>query len=272
MNNLFKSVLCLLTTFSVSSSGFCSGSNNFGIGLLLGTAKSKISSEYINKLNKYLHNAFIQGVYSESQDYEKYLTIKNNPVLEKSDFRFDTGVIAFYQRNFNDTFFTRIGAFGNFTVAKNTSSIEVLNENISDKLRLQYINLKANLELKHSFDVGGQLLVGFNIAKTVSFVIGGELGYTKGEVRGNMTANDVKFFDDEPYSFGSFFGGVVGGIEFNVKNVIIGVHGFFNSIKLSEDEFKNTSTTKTGESKTNKDTSVARLNNIGARLMIAYKF
>lgn len=272
MNNINKSVLCLLTAFSVSSSGFCSGSNNFGIGLLLGTAKSKISSEYINKLNKYLHNAFIQGAYSESQDYEKYFTIKNNPVSEKSDFRFDTGIIAFYQYNFNDTFFTRIGAFGNFTVANNKFS--VFNLTVSST-KLQDLNLDCNL--KHSFDLGGQLLVGFNLAKQFSIVIGGELGYTKGQLDLNVTDNNKKILDNKTlYSFGSLFYGIVGGVEFNFKNVVIGVHGFLHSIKLNDSDFKfkdeNGNTTKTNENKKNKDTNPLKLKNVGVRLMIAYKF
>ena len=279
MNNLLKSFLCLLTTVSISSSDFCNVSNNFGIGLLLGTAKSKIKISKINELNQYCHEDFIKVLYYElqksgMQDYEKYITIKNNPVSEKSDFRFDTGVIAFYQRNFNDTFFTRIGAFGNFTVANNTSSSEILNESISDKLRSQDINLKCNFELKHSFDVGGQLLLGFNLAKQFSIVFGGELGYTRGEARANITANDVEVRKSELLSFGSLFYGVVGGIEFNFKNVIVGVHGFLHTINLKDSNFKPNDRDYKNENnnKTNEYMNLAKLNNIGVRLMIAYKF
>ena len=104
MNKFFKSISCLLTMFVVSTSGFFSGSNSFGLWLLLGTSKSKISN--INELKRKYNNT---GIYDYLNTYLKIIApdiIKNNnPFSEKSDFRFDTGGTVFYQRNFNDTFF-----------------------------------------------------------------------------------------------------------------------------------------------------------------------
>lgn len=71
--------------------------------------------------------------------------------------------------------------------------------------------------------------------------------------------------------FGSLFYGVVGGIEFNFKNVVIGLHGFLHSMKLKESNFKGKNDKDTN-TKTNKDQTLFKLNNIGVRLMIAYKF
>lgn len=181
-----KILLCLLIILAVSSSGFCGGSNNFGIGLLLGTSKSKIlnineiKQEYnADKKNgedykNYFINGFkqslaSQGIILDEQDID--ITIgKDNPFSEKSDFTFDTGVILFDQYNFNDTFFVRVGAFGNFTVAKNTFSFIKEAMSIKFKDNQDWLaNINYDLSLKHSFNVGGQLLVGCNIVKVLSF-------------------------------------------------------------------------------------------------------
>ena len=277
MNNLFKNVLWLLTTLAVSPSGFCNGSSNtFGIGLLLGTTKSKID---INGINKDDSNAFVQNLKSGLQQINNVslqdltIKIKNNPPSEKSDFRFDTGVVAFYQHNFNDIFFTRIGAFGNFTVAKNTLSI--LNETISlSSSELGNYKLNTDVSFKHLFDVGGQLLVGFNMTKLFSFVIGGEFGYTKGELKLNATINDKNILNNNTAcSFGALFGGVVCGVEFNFKNFVVGVHGFLHSLKIKDSNFKfKDKNGKTFTEMTNNTNSSKKSSSIGVRLMVAYKF
>ena len=91
-----------------------------------------------------------------------------------------------------------------------------------------------------------------------------------------MTGNSNKIIDNKTLcSFGSLFGGVVGGVEFNFKNVIVGVHGFLHTMNLKDSDFKfkdeNGNTIKENEGKTNKNTESVKLNSIGVRLMVAYK-
>ncbi len=65
--------MCGLTILIVSSSVFCSESNEFGIGLLLGTSKSKISN--INEIKPEYNNEYI--------DIIKCLNTEFNGVLQE---------------------------------------------------------------------------------------------------------------------------------------------------------------------------------------------
>ena len=244
-----------------------SASSGFGIGLLAGTSKTKITN--INDFKK-LYDSWKEAIYEQIRNKlpstmrDRVSTfLKQNPFTEKSGFSFDVGATIFYQIGIKN-FFIRPGIVCNFPVANNDFSPFKL----SVTETVNNITETIDIPLIHSFDIGGQLLLGFTVAKIFSLVLGGEVGYTKWKLNGRYSINldgIKKHKEETAESYGKVFWRGIIGCEFNIGNIIIGLHAFAGPIKLSG--------SKTSSKENSNDSPDAfKLINGGARLMLAYKF
>ncbi len=255
MKKLLYSLVVLVLSCNTNS---YSASSGFGIGLLAGTSKTKITNT-----NDYKKLYETMKLYLQDKLYQQYkLAISSNPFNEKSGFSFDLGAIVFYQIAMKN-FFIRPGIVCNFPIANNDFS--PFKFNVTETVN----NITGTIDapLIHSFDIGGQLLLGFTVAKIFSLVLGGEVGYTKWKLNGRYSVNikEVKYKEEIRESYGKVFWRGIIGCEFNIGNIILGLHAFAGPVKLSD------STTNSKEN-SNNNPDTLKLINGGARLMLAYKF
>lgn len=266
MKKLLYSLVVLVLSCNTNS---YSASSGFGIGLLAGTSKTKITNiskfKKLSDDNNKIYNYIIRYMLPHVQD-TFFFSSSPNPFTEKSGLSFDLGATMFYQIGIKN-FFIRPGIVCNFPVANNDFSPFKL----SVTETVNNITETIDIPLIHSFDIGGQLLLGFTVAKIFSLVLGGEVGYTKWKLNGRYSINldgIKKHKEETAESYGKVFWRGIIGCEFNIGNVILGVHAFAGpiNIKLSEDS--------TTSSKTNSNNIPDKLKliNGGARLMLAYKF
>ena len=199
-----------------------------------------------------------------------------------SKWSFDIGANVFYQYRIYD-WFVRAGVFGNFPVANKTVS---LMEN-TDKTNNSNDKTKSsdnNLSLEHSFDVGVQILGGYNISQNLSAVFGVEFGYTKWilnnldklaskySLENSILKNWIKSSDEYNKSLediglsskekklGKWFWRGVVGLEYNISNFIIALQAYFGpGIKLMKQSNKT-------------DFGDVTVSNMGLRLNLAFKF
>ena len=215
--------------------------------------------------------------------------IASNTFKDVSKWSFDLGVNLFYQHRIFD-WFIRAGLFANFPVVnRNISLVANSNKNNEDSKDKKSSN--NDLSLTHSFDIGLQLLFGYNITQSFALVFGGEVGYSKyklnnlNQLSSGYDINNDKLVDwlaagsskeevlkeynntlknyglsDKEKSFNKWFWRFVAGCEFNFGKCIVGLHGFFgpNTVLMN--------------SKNNKDFGDLKVVNGGVRASIAFKF
>lgn len=203
-----------------------------------------------------------------------------------SKWSFDVGAIIFYQYRIYD-WFIRGGLFGNFPIAnKKVSIMESENKSNDDNKKKSSDN---DFSLEHSFDVGAQILGGYNITQAFAIVFGLEFGYSKWKLNnldklsskysfdnsllaqwvksGNANALDDynkslknMGLSDKEKKIGKWFWRGVIGFEYNFSNFIVGLQGFFGP------------DTKLMKASNNSDLGDLKVSNMGARLTLAYKF
>lgn len=213
-------------------------------------------------------------------------TATSQTFKDVSKWSFDIGAIIFYQYRIYD-WFIRGGLFGNFPIAnKKVSIIESENKSNDDSKKK---SSDDDFSLEHSFDVGAQILGGYNITQAFAIIFGLEFGYSKWKLNNldklaskyslnnsllvewvkagnanalddyNKSLKDMGLSDKEK-KFGKWFWRGLIGFEYNFSNFIVGLQGFFGpSIKLMK-------------ASNNSDLGDLKVSNMGARLTLAYKF
>ena len=214
----------------------------------------------------------------------------SNTFKDVSKWSFDLGFNIFYQYRIFD-WFIRAGLFGNFPIANRTISLLSNSNNNDNKDSKDKKSSSNDLSLTHSFDIGAQILFGYNVTQTFALVFGGEIGYSKYKLNNlnqltsgynmdsdklvnwlaagsskeevlkeyNNTFKDYGLSDKEK-SFNKWFWRFVAGCEFNFGKCIVGLHGFFGP------------NTSLMNSKNNKDFGDLKVVNGGVRATVAFKF
>ena len=217
---------------------------------------------------------------------------QSNTFKDVSKWSFDLGFNVFYQHRIFD-WFIRAGLFGNVPIANRTISLvknSTDNNNNDSKDKKSSSN---DISLTHSFDIGAQLLAGYNVTQNFALVFGAEFGYIKyklnnlNKLSSGYSLNDDKIVEwlaagsskDEVLkdynaqlknyglsdntkekSFNKWFWRGIVGCEFNLGKCIVGLQAFFGP---------NITLMKASNSK---DFGDLRIVNSGVRANIAFKF
>ena len=216
---------------------------------------------------------------------------QSNTFKDVSQWSFDLGFNIFYQHRIFD-WFIRAGLFGNFPIANRTISL-VKNGTNNNKDSKDKKSSSNDLSLTHSFDIGAQLLAGYNVTQNFALVFGAEVGYSRyvlnnlNQLSSGYSLNDNKIVEwlaagsskDEVLkdynvqlktyglsdntkekSFNKWFWRGIVGCEFNLGKCIVGLQAFFGP---------NTTLMKASNSK---DFGDLKIVNGGVRANIAFKF